>query len=584
MKPKLILPLLGLLAASLVASPAAAQATNERIEALRARMGQVKEFFGTLSEDERRAFSGSAQNLMHLAERWGELEEELQRPAGPSYLPSFTLPAGPAAPLASISKELAPVSDPRTDFVTSVLAGFTQSETSTGWCGHNVVVGFNDSGSLAESTLMGPGGGSFNGVARSTDMGETFTDLGFLNPGPNFFDFLSGDPVVACTSENTFYYASLFETGTPANPLTAISLSRSTDGGLTFGNPIVAVSKSARTHFLDKPWMTADSTDANRIFVTYTDFDTTGDPPCGRTPGGAPIRRTAIELVRTTNGGGTWSTPIVLAQICGSSFVQGSQVAVGASGEVYVLWESFIASFFGPRALRIRRSVDHGATFGTSVKVDDVIPTGEGFRLQGGFRDFLSLALAVDRSGGPTRGFVYVVWSDGRNLQVPDFAAFNGFYAYADILVRRSTNGGVTWSAPVRVNNNAEPLADGRGSDQYQPGIAVDRAGKVGICFYDRRRDEHNFLFDRFCAVSRDAGTTWRNKRITEHRSAPWHAVDVFINTQYFGDYDALASDFLGGRGGFIGAFQVVNTHDVFVPNPDVKAARVHFEEEEDDD
>jgi len=60
--------------------------------------------------------------------------------------------------------------------------------------------------------------------------------------------------------------------------------------------------------------------------------------------------------------------------------------------------------------------------------------------------------------------------------------------------------------------------------------------------------------------------------------------VDVFINTQYFGDYDALASDFLGGRGGFIGAFQVVNTHDVFVPNPDVKAARVHFEEEEDDD
>lgn len=67
--------------------------------------------------------------------------------------------------------------------------------------------------------------------------------------------------------------------GTPANPLTAISVAKSTDGGLTFGNPIVAVSKSAMTHFLDKDWMPADPTDANRIFVTYTDFDTTGDPP-----------------------------------------------------------------------------------------------------------------------------------------------------------------------------------------------------------------------------------------------------------------------------------------------------------------
>ncbi len=190
----------------------------------------------------------------------------------------------------------------------------------------------------------------------------------------------------------------------------------------------------------------------------------------------------------------------------------------------------------------------------------------------------------MDRSEGPTSGFVYVAWEDGRNLQVPDFGALNGFYRYADILVRRSTDGGATWSAPVRVNNNVEPLADGRGTDQYQPGIAVDRTGKVGVCFYDRRRDEHNFLFDRFCAVSRDAGATWRNRRITRHQSAPWHAVDVFINSQYFGDYDTLASDFLGEDGGFIGAFQVVNRHDVFVPNPDVKASRVSAKEEEDDD
>jgi len=113
-------------------------------------------------------------------------------------------------------------------------------------------VGFNDSGSLPESIFFGPGGLSFNGVARSSDRGRSFVDLGFLNPGPNFFDLLLGDPVLGCGNENTFYYASLFETGTPSVPLSAISVSKSTAGGATFGNPVAAASKDAFTHFLDK--------------------------------------------------------------------------------------------------------------------------------------------------------------------------------------------------------------------------------------------------------------------------------------------------------------------------------------------
>ena len=63
-------------------------------------------------------------------------------------------------------------------------AGFTQSETSTAWCGNNVVAGYNDSGSFLESLVLSFGGLSFNGVARSTNRGASFTDLIFLNPGP----------------------------------------------------------------------------------------------------------------------------------------------------------------------------------------------------------------------------------------------------------------------------------------------------------------------------------------------------------------------------------------------------------------
>ena len=36
------------------------------------------------------------------------------------------------------------VSDPALDFLTSVTEGFTQSETSSAWCGNSVIVGYNE--------------------------------------------------------------------------------------------------------------------------------------------------------------------------------------------------------------------------------------------------------------------------------------------------------------------------------------------------------------------------------------------------------------------------------------------------------
>ncbi len=578
--------LLGLAAVCLLfGSPASAQVSSDRLEGLRSRMQELKQFFDGLTEEERRALSGSAQNLMQLARKWDDIEEEMRHELPQrqqlqaqawNRLGRYAGHGG-----AEIASSVPAVSDPGADFLTSVVSGFTQSETSTAWCGQTVVVGFNDSGSLAESILLGPGGASFNGTSRSDDRGATFTDLGFLNPGPSVFDFLEGDPVIACTGENTFYYASLFQTGTPAASLSAISVSKSTDGGLTFGNPAAAVSKPANTHFLDKDWMTVDPTDSNRLFVTYTDFDSSLNF-CGRRPSGAIIQRVAIELVRSIDGGMTWSAPVVIEQVCRPNFVQGSQVALGPSGEVYVSWERFVGGFVGPRSLQIRRSNDHGLTFGSTVKVDDVIPSGDGFALQGGFRNFLTGSLTVDRSSGTTKGFVYVAWDDGRNLQVPDFGGINGFYGYSDILVRRSIDGGATWSPAVRVNDNAEPLEDtGRGSDQYQPGIAVDKRGRVGVCFYDRREDEFNFRVGRTCAVSRDAGATWHNRQIGIPAFPPIHGTDIFINPLYMGDYDTLSSDFTGATRGFIGAFQFINTEGVFQPNPDVKANRIGVPEQD---
>src|SRR5207245_7216628 len=103
-----------------------------------------------------------------------------------------------------------------------------------------------------------------------------------------------------------------------------------------FGPPIAAVTKSVSSgHLLDKPWMIVNPAAPAQIFITYTDIDTSGTGDCGVNS------RTAIELVKSTDGGKTWGSPIVVVEVCGAPFVQGSPVVVNpSSGNVSVAWES----------------------------------------------------------------------------------------------------------------------------------------------------------------------------------------------------------------------------------------------------
>ena len=565
------------------------QSSSQAVANLKARMDAMKAAAKNMPDAERRALSGSAQNLFNIAENWSAdgaaLASAVTRISGGAG--SHHASGGPSA-----GSNMVPVSNPDTDFLATKVTGFTQSETSTALCGSNVVVGFNDSGSVIETFggfLQNANGLSFTGVAFSTDQGRTFQDSGSLNPGPDPSGFLGGDPVIGCANASTFYYASLFQSGFFPNVLTAISVSKSTDGGATFANPVMAVSKQEfvtinnslfQAHFLDKDWMAVDPTNPNRLFVTYTDFDGSGTV-CGFDVNGFPIFRNAIELVRSSDGGATWSAPVVLQEFCNFvAFVQFSQVVVGPGGEVYVAWEIFDTQ--PPAAALIRKSTDHGVTFGSVNTIAAITAAGDPVsgEFQGGFRSGADISLAVDRSGTATNGSLYLTWQDGGGLQVPSFSFFPDTYNYSDVLISRSSDGGSTWSAPVRVNDNAK-TASSDATDQFQPGVAVDNTGKVAVCFYDRRLDPQNFMVDRFCATSPDAGATWANRRESSPSWAPWHATDVQVNPFYMGDYDGMASDFTGSSSGFIGAFQFMNTrggvsgNSVPIPNPDVFAVAV---------
>lgn len=499
------------------------------------------------------------------------------------------------------------VNDRTTDLDFSSYDGVTQSETHTAMCGSQIVVGFNDSGSEFQTAFFGPGGISLSGAAVSSDGGRTFHDIGPVNPGADFSNFLAGDPLVTCTDSSTFFYVQLFETATES----AIAISKSTDGGNTWGDPREAVGKPAFTvvpplalaaHFLDKPWTAIDPKNPQRIFITYTDFDDTNTSPlvgpgvCGLQP------RTAIEMVVSNDGGQTFGAPLVIDEVCGSGVaVQASHVAVNSHGVAYVAWERF-----NPTTVDVRiRPVAPNGIPGPAIVVDQKVMGGDSFLLnrgvffgvlevetdlQGEFRDLVGLDLAVDHSGGSNDGTVYVTWDDGRNKSVPDLAGFTiegfppdqpgillpfsqlilttGSYAYTDILLSKSKDG-VHFGPTTQVNSDLQPKLGG-GHDHFQPSIATDAAGQVAICWYDRRNDPRNFQIERFCAASKNRGNDWKNVRVPIPAFSPLHRLDFLLNPAYMGDYDGLASDFTGKNPGFIGAFEWMSSG----MNPDVKSYR----------
>jgi hypothetical protein len=134
--------------------------------------------------------------------------------------------------------------------------------------------------------------------------------------------------------------------------------------------------------------------------------------------------------------------------------------------------------------------------------------------MRGAFRDWITGSLAADRSGTKTDGDLYVTWEDGRFLSRPDLESPFGLYRNANVLVSRSSDGGKSWCPPVRVNNDLLQSSAGVGVDHFQPAAAVDPTGTVGICWYDRRDDPVNYKVSRYCGVSWDHGTVWKNARV----------------------------------------------------------------------
>jgi hypothetical protein len=375
-----------------------------------------------------------------------------------------------------------------------------ESETTIAANGSNILVGFN--------TLLG------QAVTFSKDGGSTWS-AGRLPTFPLEIENV-GDPVLAVGPNGRIYHSYLAPT---AIGLLAVGVSYSDDGGATWTGPFNATASMAGSaNSLDKDWLAADNIAGSpfrgNIYVTCTRFVANG--------------QTTISLVRSTDGGQTWSqavnlTTISAAEALNIQSVQGSFIAIGPNGEVYVSWYDSRVN-----GISIAKSTDGGLTFSTPVTALSGIGFPFSYYVPGTFDVAAFPQVAVDLTSGPKRGALY--------LTANVLAHPAGGPANLDVMLSHSGDGGATWDTPVRVNN------DSTCTDQFQPMLAVAANGNVGVAFYDRRNDFNNVLTDVYLAISSDGGKTFPVQQKVTTESWLTLPTPIFFRTGYHGDYNQIVA------------------------------------------
>jgi hypothetical protein len=166
------------------------------------------------------------------------------------------------------------------------------------------------------------------------------------------------------------------------------------------------------------------------------------------------------------------------------------------------------------------RSTDKGVTWSAPISISNIGALGARDPITGApIRDG---AILPQMAVGPD-GTLHAVWQDAR------FTTSRDSIAYA-----RSSDGGFTWSTPVRVNSNTQVAA-------FTPQVHVRADGMIGVSFYDLRSDTPSTasLFTDFWIASSFDGVTWTETRIAE----PFD-ISVAPNAggYFLGDYTGLVS------------------------------------------
>jgi hypothetical protein len=310
------------------------------------------------------------------------------------------------------------------------------------------------------------------------------------------------DPSVVFDRDGNVYYTclafNLFPPGTGSSG--TIYVSKSTDGGASWANPVGAIVGVHVNNFQDHQFITTNPANGN-LYLTETQFTSFGKPQ--------------ILFTRSTDGNQSWSAPVQINDYAGNATFQDSFTAVGKDpSTIYLTFGAFAnAGLSNWNRIYITKSTDGGLTFSGQQLLAEITPLPDPLP-NAPWRSDNNLWVAVDRDTNQ----IYVNYSD-----------YNA--GDADVRVMRVKDAGSNFTVQgiTRVND------DRAGSDQFFPFVTVAPGGRVDVCFQDRRYAPGNALIFTTCAFSSDAGQTFRNQQVT---TEPFDA----SNNSFIGDYNWQAS------------------------------------------
>lgn len=349
-----------------------------------------------------------------------------------------------------------------------------QAETSIAVdsTGQHIVVGYNDTRGFSLNPI------SVSGVMYSDDGGKTWVDGGQLptSPGNNVF----GDPDIQYLGGCNFVYSSILLT--PSAQTMSVHVSR--DCGHTWVGPIEVTSATDPIGAADKEFMSVDP-ETGRLVLSWSDFTPAA-------AGGVAISTTYTDNILDTNNPVVWSAPQVVAATAVDGQSSDPAFAKGSSN-AYIVWRRFPG--FYTNSIGFARSTDNAQSWGAPVELNSNFVTMD--QVLGNDRVNTSPSIAVDNSSGRNAGNVYVVYADNNS--------FDG----ADIYVQRSSDGGVTFSAPRILN--PKPGLD---RAQWFPWVTVDKdTGRVYVFYYDQGAAKTGDLTRVSYVFSNNGGKSWSSQK-----------------------------------------------------------------------
>ncbi|HWW61608.1 MAG TPA: hypothetical protein VN181_09590, partial [Thermoanaerobaculia bacterium] len=344
--------------------------------------------------------------------------------------------------------------------------------------------------------------------------------------------WFGSDPALAWDSSGRAYacYMLISQNSTGSNFGASIVVARSSDSGTTWQNLGTVVNgialASGNNSGNDKQMMAIDNTTGQpfshpgRIFVIW---DNCSASACN------------LEKLAYSDDGVAWTT----VSLPSNTGAIGGNVVVGADGTVYVVWNRF-----NVETVVFSKSVDGGATWTAPIVIatsalqsfgaNNLPPAQD----QRGINAFASID--VDRN--PASAFfgkLYVAYTD--------FPAGTTTGPDLNIYVVTSSNGGASWSAPVRAND------DNFGASQFFPWLAVDQSdGTVNVSWYDSRLDPLNRKVQMVYARSSNGGVSFEPNLLVTDGGTSFRNNANFLdensvdnpsfNGNQFGDYSGIAA------------------------------------------